>query len=83
MYDIVMCVTIWRASKIERHLFNSVNGFFQIFFTPYDKSLSFLEQSKKILGICNTLYSINCIWTCNRYDKEGWVAVKQLFSVQF
>lgn len=31
MYDIVMCVTIWRASKIERHLSNSVNGFFRSF----------------------------------------------------
>lgn len=26
-----MCVTIWRASKIQRHLFNSVNGFFRSF----------------------------------------------------
>lgn len=88
MYDMVWLSVHVRHNLARlqniRHLFNSVNGFFfQIFFTPYDKSLSFLEQSKNFLGTCNTLYSINCRWTCNRYDKEGWVAVKQLFSVQF
>lgn len=87
MYDMV-----WLSVHVRHNLARLQNikafiefcqWFFQIFFTPYDKSLSFLEQSKKTLGKCNTLYSINCRWTCNRYDKEGWVAVKQLLSVQF
>lgn len=49
---------------------------FSDLFTPYDKSLSFLEQSKKTLGKCNTVWLYTVLIADERVTvtikRDGW-----------